>query len=268
MKRFIVFANQKYEDVLGVLLDSIEAFSHACVHVVCVNFKLQRAYPKFIVDEVTWPDEHAADVGTHRIDYLIKHRISNAILLDADCVANWNCDDLLTVLDHPGNIRSLAPIGVCGGFNPKEREYFKPDERFRYINSTPMAVFPATLEWFSQVWGYWPELNKVFNVVHDHNNIDDEMAFNFLRCIARERHFMSCCAPDRQLFEIYMDDERIKTQVQENAIYHGHEVTWQFFHGEKDPSVAVSMFLTMQQAGPDFLFKNPYRNKLPVVYCA
>ncbi len=265
MKRFIVFANEKYSGVLSVLLDSLECFSNACVHVVCVNFKLPKEYPKFIVDEVTWPDEHASDVGTHRIDYLIKHRISNAILLDADCVANWNCDELLTVLDTPGNIRSLAPVAICGAFNPMEAEYFKTDQHFRYINSTPMVVFPKTLDWFSDVWRSWPDLNKVFNDLHAHSSIDDECAFNYLRAMAGERHHMSCCAPDRFMFNIYFDNPSAHLKEE---LYFGQHVTWQFFHGEKDTAVARGMFERMRDAGPDFLYRNPWRNKLPAVYCS
>ncbi len=254
--KFVVFTDQKYSGLCSILLDSLQCFSQAEVTVYSLGFTFSNPHPKLLV--IPFERCEGRSFWMERI-YRLSQESGSFILLDADCVANWNVDQLFSLCNR--GYPMMHQPGLHGQFYQVDLDYLQTTEAPIYVNTVPLVFSNGGSERLRQLWPWIEKFNTRNHEVHG-AEIDDERALNFLRCATQENVVMSICGPDRHLFDHYVSC-KFDGVAQKHR---GVSVTWHTFHGEKDEAKARAMFETLLHHGSTFLYSNPWRNRVPQIY--
>ncbi|MDA1276321.1 MAG: hypothetical protein O2960_20080 [Verrucomicrobia bacterium] len=260
---FVIFTDERYSELCRVLLDGLETFSKAKVIIVSTGFDFRHPHPGMLSVRNDFEFTGMCDFSMRRLDYL-KKIPGPFIMLDADMVPNWNVDELFSLCDHCDP--SFQQPAVCGFFDPKISKILNPMAGFTYCNMVPLISGKDFSEWLDDLWPSFMECGRIHREIHDGCEIDDEKSMNWVRCMSQKSSRIGIVSSDRFLFPVYLSDEIGKPEKMGDLYHCDKHVSWHLFHGEKDPEVARKMLEEIKGRGPDFLYRNAWRNRKPKIF--
>jgi hypothetical protein len=259
--KFYIYLDQAYNQVGQVLLDSLHAFSKHEVRVTSINFDFVHSHPGLQVTRINTRD---------RINYAENLRVSliagiqePGIVLDADSIANWNVDELFDLCEL--NFPLIQPLAPCGYLNEKDVPELRLKAPAMHFNCVPMILTRNSYQWIQRALSLIEKFKEIHKKIYQGNFIADDVIWDWLRHVTQETCHCNSCSVDRTEFPLYCGTWQDALHVSHQGVYQGRYVSFQMFHGEKDPSKARSMLEKLKTLGQDFQRNCPIRSRLPKV---
>jgi len=252
-KGWVTFSTLKYADLMNVLIDSLLEFSKYPVEVFTSDYSLSIKNPRVINHRLDVPQNFTDICYTKNLVIATKTQFDKCAVIDADMIANKNCDDILEFAEEVGT--KYFPLCAAHGCDPDNQ---KPTMERLGIEYKSLPYGFSTYVSCKEAKPFFEECFAIVKKWRYQDFVPANTGETMINCMLWKMQIkeqMNCWIPYIDVLPHYLQG----TMDQHPLIgyYEGKELSYQFWHGEKNAERARKYFERLKESNNELLNVKP-----------